>query len=164
MCLFLPFRDFQKSLGETSIYWVITENHLSLRMGWQVPRNVRGCFCLSVYHQNQKCNSSFTLNQFLFCCCCFCFLGLQVPYMEIPRLGVESELQLPATVTATATATQDLSHVCNLHHSPWQCQILNSLNHSKKPRTEPTSSWILVGFVTAEPRQVLLLSDGAVSY
>ena len=25
--------------------------------------------------------------------------------MEVPRLGVESELQLPVTVTATATAT-----------------------------------------------------------
>ena len=35
--------------------------------------------------------------------------------MEIPRLGVEQELQLP--VYATATATQDLSHVCDLHHS-----------------------------------------------
>ena len=35
--------------------------------------------------------------------------------MEVPRLGVESELQLPAYTTATATP--DPSHVCNLHHS-----------------------------------------------
>ena len=34
--------------------------------------------------------------------------------MEIPRLGVESELQLPAC--ATATAKPDLSLVCDLHH------------------------------------------------
>ena len=27
----------------------------------------------------------------------FCFLGLQVQHMEVPRLGVESELQLMAT-------------------------------------------------------------------
>ena len=39
--------------------------------------------------------------------------------MEVPRLGVELELQLPAytTATATATATWDLSHICNLYHS-----------------------------------------------
>ena len=43
--------------------------------------------------------------------------------MEIPRLRVESELQLPAY--ATAAAIQDLSRICNLHHSSWQHQILN---------------------------------------
>jgi len=43
--------------------------------------------------------------------------------MEIPRLGVELQLQLPAYITATAT--QDLSHVCDLHHSSRQHQILN---------------------------------------
>ena len=31
--------------------------------------------------------------------------------MEVPRLGVESELQLPAYVTAIAM--QDLSHILN---------------------------------------------------
>ena len=40
------------------------------------------------------------------------FLGPHLQHMEIPRLGVESELQLLAT--ATATATTDLSHICNL--------------------------------------------------
>ena len=43
--------------------------------------------------------------------------------MEVPRLGVESELQLlPYT---TATATWDPSHICSLHHSSQQCQIHN---------------------------------------
>ena len=46
--------------------------------------------------------------------------------MEVPRLGVESELQLPACTTATATP--DLSHICNLHHSPRQCWILKPLS------------------------------------
>ena len=41
---------------------------------------------------------------------CWKFRPLQ--HMEVPRLGVESELQLPAY--AIATATQDPSHVCNL--------------------------------------------------
>ena len=33
----------------------------------------------------------------------FSFLGLHPQHMEVPTLGVESELQLPAYVTATAT-------------------------------------------------------------
>ena len=44
--------------------------------------------------------------------------------MEVPRLGIESELQLPAD----ATATLDMSLVCDLHHSLWQRQILNPLS------------------------------------
>ena len=49
--------------------------------------------------------------------------------MKVPRLGVELELQLPAS--ATATATQDLSHICDLHHSLWQCWILNPLSEAR---------------------------------
>ena len=53
--------------------------------------------------------------------------------MEVPRLGVESELQRPAYTTATATATtaQGLSCIFNLHHSSWQRQILNPLGEAK---------------------------------
>ena len=46
-------------------------------------------------------------------------------HMEVPRLGVESELQPPAY--ARARATWDPSHVYDLHHSSWQCRILNPL-------------------------------------
>ena len=49
--------------------------------------------------------------------------------MEVPRLGVELELQLPAY--ATATAMPDLSHVCDLHHSSRQRWILNSLREAR---------------------------------
>ena len=42
------------------------------------------------------------------------FLGLHLWHIEVPRLGVESELQLSAYTTAMAM--QDLSHVCDLHH------------------------------------------------
>ena len=49
--------------------------------------------------------------------------------MEVPRLGVELELQLPAHTTATAM--EDLSCVCNLHHSSWHCWILNPLNEAR---------------------------------
>ena len=56
---------------------------------------------------------------------CFCFLGLHLWHMEVPRLEVESELQLLAY--ATATAMRDLSRVCDLDHSSWWRQILNPL-------------------------------------
>ena len=51
--------------------------------------------------------------------------------MEVPRLGVESELKLPAYTTAIATAMWDLSHVCNLSHSSWQCWIHNPLSKAR---------------------------------
>ena len=71
-------------------------------------------------HQETPRISFFSLFLFwvVFFCCCFVFLSFFKPhprYTEVPRLGVESELQLPTYTTATAT--QDLSYVCNLHHS-----------------------------------------------
>ena len=44
------------------------------------------------------------------------------PHVEVPRLGVELELQLPAYTTATATP--DPSHVCALYHSPGNARSL----------------------------------------
>ena len=49
--------------------------------------------------------------------------------MGVPRLGVQSELQLWAYTTVTAT--QDLSHVCDLHCSSQQHQILNPMNEAR---------------------------------
>ena len=49
--------------------------------------------------------------------------------MECPRLGVQSELQLSAY--ATATATLGPSHLFDLHHSSWQCQIFNTLSEAR---------------------------------
>ena len=56
----------------------------------------------------------------------FCVLGLHPQHMEVLGLGVILELQLPAY--ATATAMPDPSLDCNLHHTSWQCQILNPLS------------------------------------
>ena len=47
-----------------------------------------------------------------------CFFGSHPWHMEVPQVGVQSELQLLAYTTATAT--QDPTHVCDLHHSSWQ--------------------------------------------
>ena len=52
----------------------------------------------------------------------FFFLGLNSRHLEVPRVGVELELQLP--VYATATAAYDLSLICDLHHNSQQGQIL----------------------------------------
>ena len=54
--------------------------------------------------------------------------------MEVPRLGVESELQLPAY----STATQDPNRICYLHHSSWQHRILNPLWEARDP------TWVLM--------------------
>ena len=60
----------------------------------------------------------------------FFLLFRAVPtHLEVPRLGVESELQLLAY--ATARAISDLSHVCDLHHSSWQWRILNPLRETR---------------------------------
>ena len=44
-------------------------------------------------------------------------------HSEVPRQGVELELQLPVYTSATATPVP--SHVYYLHYSSWQCQMLN---------------------------------------
>ena len=49
--------------------------------------------------------------------------------MEVPRLGIPSELQLP-DYTAD-TAMRDPSRVCNPHHSSRQRQILNPLRKAR---------------------------------
>ena len=59
----------------------------------------------------------------------FRFLGLHPQHIEVPRLGVELQLQLLAY--ATATATKDLSHFCDLHHSSQWHQILNPLSKAR---------------------------------
>ena len=59
----------------------------------------------------------------------FVYCGRHLWHMEVPRLGVESELQLLAYTTATAT--QDPRHVCDLYHSSWQCQMLNPLREAR---------------------------------
>ena len=80
-----------------------------------------------------------------------CFIGPFLWYMEVPKLGVESELQLLAYTTATAT--WDPSSICDPYHRSWQCRIPDPL----RPGIEPTSSWILVRFISTEPHWELLL-------
>ena len=57
------------------------------------------------------------------------FLGAHLWHMEVPRLGVELELQLLAY--ATSTTTWDLGHFCYLHQSSWQGWIPNPLGKAR---------------------------------
>ena len=59
----------------------------------------------------------------------FFFLGLNLQHMEVPRLGVKSELQLLAY--AATTATPELSCICEVQCSLWQGQILNPLSEAR---------------------------------
>ena len=61
------------------------------------------------------------------------FLGLHLRLMEVPRLGIESDVY-PLDY-ATATAMGDPSP--NLHHSSQQYWILNPLSEAKD---QPASS------------------------
>ena len=57
------------------------------------------------------------------------FLQLHPQHMEVPRPGVELELQLPGCTTATAT--RDPSCVFDLHHSSQQCWLLHPLSEAR---------------------------------
>ena len=80
----------------------------------------------------------------------FFFQGCIQQHMEVHRL--RSEWSYSCRPTPTTIAMPDLSHICDLHHSSWQCQILNPL----RPGTEPVSSRILVRFISTEPHWELL--------
>ena len=74
--------------------------------------------------------------------CSFSFLGPHQQHIEIPRLGVKSELQLPAYTTDTAM--QDSSHTCDLYHSSWQYWVLNPLSEARDPTCIlMDNSWVL---------------------
>ena len=58
------------------------------------------------------------------------------------KAKVESELAY-----TVATALKEPSHIYNLHHHSQQWWIINP---PRSPGIETASSWILVGFITAE--------------
>ena len=85
----------------------------------------------------------FFLSFFPLCLSLFFFLGPDPRHMEVPRLGFESELQLLACTTAMPNS----SHICNLHRSSQQRQILNPLNEARKwSCVLLDTSWVCVFF------------------
>ena len=81
----------------------------------------------------------------------FFFLRPHPWHLEVPRLGVESELQLLAYTTVTAM--QDLSLILGLHHSSQQHRILDPLSNKG---IRLAFSWMLVRFVSTAPHWELL--------
>ena len=74
------------------------------------------------------------------------FLGLHPRHMELPRLGVQLELQLPAY--ATAAALPDLTGSATYTAAHQQYQILNPLSGARDQTQIPTDN----RFVTTEPQ------------
>ena len=75
-------------------------------------RLIASIVLISAVQQNDVSVNVYIL--FFFCLFAF-FLGLLPRHMEVPMVGVSSELQLLAYTRATATP--DPSHVFDLHHS-----------------------------------------------
>ena len=70
----------------------------------------------------------------------FFFFGPHLQPTEVPRLGVESELELSSSTTATVTL--DSSHVCGLSRSSRPRQILNPLGGVRdRIRILTVTSW-----------------------
>ena len=87
-----------------------------------------------------------------------CFLGPHLWHMEVPRLGIESELQLPAHTMATAM--WDPSHICTLHHSSQKCQILNPLSGARdRTHILMDTSWICFCCTTMGTQQIVFFSQ-----
>ena len=75
---------------------------------------------------------------------CLLVLGLHLWHIEVPRLGIQLDLQLPAYTTTTA--------------------MMGPLPNEWSQGIKPATSWFLVGFVSAAPQWelpcfCLLLTD-----
>ena len=89
--------------------------------------------------------SPYLINFQDFLICSFFFFFFLWPYLQqikVLRSGVKLELQLGPvpqpwqhgirnTSGNPATAMPDPSHICDLHHSSWQCWILNPVGEAK---------------------------------
>ena len=91
--------------------------------GQEVLWGDRHPFLSSCCEPKTALKKSFDKKKFLF------FLGSHLQHMEVPRLGVESELQLPAYTPDTAMP--DPSYICHPHCSVQQCRIPNPLSTAK---------------------------------
>ena len=76
-------------------------------------------------------SDSYFLDSLGFSCFCLfvCFLWPHLQHTEVPRLGIESELQLPAYTTVTAMP--DTNCKCDLCQSLQRHQILKPLSKAR---------------------------------
>ena len=127
-----------QEVGWRSTFWMVSTSSVKTIQGVQLTsskslgilshlrRNV--CLCHDETLAYLK-----SLEVLFYFCFFFFFPGIHLRYMEVPRLGVDSKLQLWVYATVTAT---DLSRVCDLHHNSWQRRILDPLSE--------TRDWILI--------------------
>ena len=81
----------------------------------------------------------------------FIFLGTQLQHMEVPRLGSnQSCSRWPIPQPQWREIRAKSSTYTTAHGNT------RSLTHWARPGFEPASSWILVRFVSPEPRRELL--------
>ena len=109
-----------------------------------------------------------------------CLWGWQAPYrdvyLSVPHFPWKSVLRFFAPATKPILLSflfpglqSHWSYSCQPIPQPQQCRIhttsvtytithgnTRSLTHWARPGIEPVSSWMLVGFITAEPQQQLL--------
>ena len=111
----LPIRDIRASVGAGFLYPLVGTVSECCRQGGPP---IHLCFFFFIF-------AFLKTYTYLF----FCFLGPYLCHMEVPRLRVESELQLLACTTATAT--WDPSCVCHLHYSSRPRSILNPLSEAR---------------------------------
>ena len=76
--------------------------------------------------------------------------------MEIPSLGIKSELQLSAYTTAIAM--RDPSHMCHLHHNSRQCQTPSPLNETRDWTHILMDTWIRFCCATTGTPNSLMLN------
>ena len=70
----------------------------------------------------------------------FFILGLHLWHIEVPRLWVELQLPIPQPQQHQIPATSEAYTAA--------CGSTGYLTHWSRPGIEPTSSWILAGFLT----------------
>ena len=62
--------------------------------------------------------------------------------MQVPRLGVEIGV-LAASLHHSHSSVGSVAWDLSLHHSSWQCQILNPLNEARDQTCIPMdTSWV----------------------
>ena len=68
---------------------------------------------------------------------------MRLQHMEVPRLGVTSELPLPACTTAAATCSSGPHVGPSRGTSTAACGYAGSRTHRARPGIKPMSSWTL---------------------
>ena len=116
---------------------------LQLKTVRHFPRKLN----IKILYYITKRSENWGWNRYLFI---FVFWGLHVQHMEVPRLGVESELLPSAYTTATATPVWAPSVTYTTAHGNTR-----SLTHWVRPEIDPATSWFLVGFISTVPGREL---------